>query len=290
MKIAFTADSHLDFVTHAPIVVAEMKDVITAWGAEAVCVGGDICHCDHRMKKMKALKDLLQIHKRTYFVLGNHDLWSFGCRILPPDEAFAKHMKLYFNFGTPLETSWQEDVSTVHRNKSAAFVGTIGFPDFMHPCFTKDKTYYDFNGCTNDVSYMKMSLGFLRYTIPNQDAFFRRLALASATDAKDVVVVTHYNILDEQRLVSGDDVAAYFFNHSIGQQVLMTAKEHPDKRFWCLSGHSHEYCAGRLRMASENVYAFGLSTEYRRKHIFFLDTDAEMNQKLEAQEICARIP
>jgi len=291
MKIAFTADSHWDFVTHAEDVVAQMRDMIGAWKAEAVCVGGDICHCDHRIKQNRAVQSLLKIHRRTYFVLGNHDLWSFGLdRKQQPDEAFAKHMGLYFKWGIPLETSWKDDTSTVQRHKSAAFVGSIGFPDFMHPGFTKDKAYYDFNGCTNDINYMKMSLGFLHYTIPLQEAFFKRLGLAAASDARDVVVLTHYCIFDDQGQVSGDDVAAYFFNHTMGQQVLKTAKEHPEKRFWCLAGHSHEYCAGRLKMSAENVYSFGLVTDYHHKHIFFFDTDAEMNQGLEAQPVCLKFP
>jgi hypothetical protein len=277
MKIAFTADNHFDFMRDPEGAAGRLLESARQYGAEVLCVGGDFFNPNSDPEVLGAIRSLIS-GENTFFVLGNHDLWSVRGDKLAPDDAFDAHLRKYFSGGTPLEASFGRDESTVYVRGFAAFVGSMGFPDFAHPEFTKGLSYYDLNGFTNDIHYMKMSLGWLRHTIPMQSAFAVRLEKAVALPVRDIVVVTHYCILDEQRQASGDGIAAYFFNHFMGQRVLSVAKENPGKRFWCLAGHSHEFCAGSLTMASENVFAMGLSTDYRSQHVYLFDTDSEINQ------------
>src|SRR6185503_9057298 len=106
--------------------------------------------------------------------------------------------------------------------------------------------------------------------------FARRLFSAFQSASKTVIVLTHYPILEGQSLLLDEprelQVWPYFFNWTMGRMVLGLAKEHPDKRVWCLAGHSHEFCRGTLTQESPNVFSFGLKTTYQTLDFFLFDT------------------
>jgi hypothetical protein len=78
--------------------------------------------------------------------------------------------------------------------------------------------------------------------------------------------------MDGQVYDSGEHVAAYFRNYTIGQRVLELAKEHPQKNFWCLAGHSHDFCKDRLARESANVFSYGLAGMYGQQLAVVIDT------------------
>jgi len=280
MKITFTADCHLDFLSD-PVKDVEKfaKHIMDKEEPDVFCIGGDMLNSG-LSDNPPSLHRILSFHPETLFVLGNHDLWSDGMRGRPklnPDDALVKYQEKFFKWGIPLEKS-SVDLDTIYRKENCVFVGAMGFPDFKNPKLTNPVEYYDRNGCTNDLEYIKLSLGWLHYTLPMQEAFFARLDKALSTDAKNIIVITHCGIFETQCHFTGEHISAYFFNHTMGQHILDKAKEHPDKKFWCLSGHSHEYCRGVLKMEAENVYAFGLSTYYEQLSLMTFDPDLDINQ------------
>ena len=290
MKITFTADCHLDFLND-PVKDVEKfaKHILEEEKPDVFCIGGDLCNAGMK-ENPPSLHKILSFHPKTLFVLGNHDLWADGMRKRPkmdPDTALVKQQDKFFKWGVSLEKS-SVDLDTIYVDGNCVFVGAMGFPDFKSPRLTNPVEYYDRNGCTNGIIYIRLSLGWLRYTLPMQEAFFARLDKALAIDAKNIIVMTHYSVFESQCRFTGEYISAYFFNYTMGQHILEKAKEHPKKKFWCLSGHSHEYCRGILGMEAENVYIFGLSTYYEQLSMMSFDPDLDINQKWHSLTIVDR--
>jgi hypothetical protein len=275
MKIALTSDNHIQFLRNAKSEVLDFVDQIWSEKPDVFLNLGDLG--EGQNGPHAGYKILLD---NSLFVLGNHDLWRWD-KLTPPD-AMADTLKR-LQWGIPLETSWTDN-QTIHVVKDHVFVGTMGFPDFDHPDLAEyPKSHWDKNSATNDVRFMNITQGWQTYTLPLQDAFSLRLKKAFATDAKHVIVATHYPIFDEQAIHGKDDVYIwpFFFNWTIGQQVLQLAKEHPDKMVWCFAGHSHEFCSGLFTMVAENVYSYGFVTSYEILKYKIFDTEMDFNKQRE---------
>jgi predicted phosphohydrolase len=292
IRIAVTGDVHISHLRDPGAGAKALKEAVEAEKADFLIVLGDISQGGMSGKK-SAVQDFLTAHPSTYFVLGNHDLWSSkdynGVKYDPPT-AMQKHLKTYFKWGKPIEKSWT-DQDTFYAEKGVAIVGTMGFPDFSHPYFKPLEESLNREGTTNDVRYMKiLPIGWLHFTEPMHKAFDTRLKKVLESGMKTVIVATHYSIFESQCRLTHDDISPYFFDHWIGQRVLEVAKKHPDKKFWCLSGHSHNFCWGELKMEAENVFSFGLKTEYGEVTIYPFDTGLDINQERKGRKIYDSIP
>jgi predicted phosphohydrolase len=278
MKIIFTSDSHLDFLQKPGKTVRKAMAEIEESGAEVFCILGDTTQGRLVSIQDGILHRLLTTHERTLFIMGNHDLWSRSNERLAPDDALEIHQKELYTGGISMEPEW-DNTDTVFRHNGVAFVGTMGFPDFEHPTFKMPAKYYDHRGTSGDLRYMKLSLGWLRYTERIHKAFKQRLKLATEGPEEDIIVMTHYCTFDSQVMMSGDDVSPYFFDHGTGEMIKEEAARHPEKRFWCFGGHSHEYCRGVLRRNADNVWSYGFVGQYREFRLMEFDLEKGENQE-----------
>lgn len=277
MKIAITGDSHLGFLTDWKKGISSLRSEIRNTGAEVCCILGDMTGGDGQEGR-RGLDDLLRIAPTTFFVMGNHDLWTVtGGSKKAPDDALRIHQQQWFQAGWSLEKDWDDTDTFVSKN-GCVFIGTMGFPDFAHPIFPMPANYYDKRGCTNDMYYLKLSLGWVYYTKRMEKAFSARLDKALAGDENSIIICTHYCIFDCQCKISDEEISAYFFNYGIGQMILDKAKAYPNKTFWCFSAHSHDYCRGQMVSVSDNVRAFGLSTDYGSLSYLVFDPSGDLNQ------------
>jgi len=273
MKLAVTSDLHVPHFTDPEVVIGQF--IQSLLDHDALAIAGDFGR-GWIDGALDIYDSILSMHPTTLFVLGNHDLWRKGFERLPPPEAFEDAMRL-FRSGTPLEKSWG-DPKTIARIGDTVFVGSIGFPDFKMPTLMLPQEYYNKreNCPTKDVKFMDMSLGWLVYTEPLVRGFGARLKLAFKSAAKNVIVVTHYSIFESQRQIKtirDVEFNAYFGNHGMGQMVLKQAKAHPDKKVWCVCGHSHAYCSGRFVKEAENVVSYGIQNDYTFLRHVSIDTN-----------------
>jgi len=277
MKIAITTDCHIQMLGKPKAELSSFMDLVLAEKADAFCVLGDMG--DGMAGADPLYRIFLGKHPTTYFVLGNHDLYRHPTRKLPPPESFACNLK-HFPLGTPLEKSW-DDPATIQTIADCVFVGSIGWPDFEHPLIRDRKPDYDgnvdsWNAATIDPTYIDLARGWLNFTPALQQAFAKRLTKAFAQPCSTVVVLTHYPILSGQCVLSPHDLTTwpYFFNWTMGREVLRLARQHPAKRVWCFAGHSHDYCSGKVTQEAPNVFAYGHNTDYGQLRYAVFDTQS----------------
>jgi len=277
MKIVVTTDCHIQMLRQPEVELSQFMDLVLAEKADVFCVLGDLG--DGLAGYDPNYQILLGKHPTTLFVLGNHDLYRHRGMKLPPPESFAFNLK-HFAAGTPLENSWT-DTETIHTIADCASVGSIGWPDFEHPLIRDSKLHYDtsvesWNAATIDPQYIDLTRGWLQSTLPLHEAFASRLAKAFTQPCSTVVVLTHYPILPGQCRLDPHDLTMwpYFFNWTMGQEVLRLARKHPAKRVWCFAGHSHDYCSGKIAQEAPNVFAYGHITGYGQLRYAVFDTHA----------------
>jgi hypothetical protein len=277
MKIVVTADCHIQMLPTPKAELSRFMELVLAEKPDVFCVIGDMG--DGLAGADPLYRILLGKHPTTFFVLGNHDLYRHPSRKLPPPEAFAINLK-HFAAGTPLEHSW-DDTETIHTIADCVLVGSIGWPDFDHPLIRDRKTDYDrnvddWNAATIDHTYIDLTRGWLNFTPPLQKAFAKRLTKAFAQSCATIVVLTHYPIFPGQCVLSPHDLTVwpYFFNWTMGREVLRLARRHPAKRVWCFAGHSHDYCSGKATQEAPNVFAYGHKTDYGQLRYAVFDTQA----------------
>jgi hypothetical protein len=279
MRLAITGDNHLDHLYgDAAARVREMKKGIESVNAQAMLCLGDITSGRYHKPSSCGQDELLD--NSSMYVLGNHDLWSIAGRRHNPDYTLANVAKTYKERGVLagyLEASMTDKVTVIKRD-GVAFVGTIGFPDFLHPKFIMPPEYYNKSCCTNDGTYMDLTMGWKFYTDKIFPAFKARLDKAVDGSCKTIVVGTHYPVFEEQYKMDGSDISAYFFCHTVGQMVKEVSYQHPDKRFWVFSAHAHEYNRGFLTLAADNVATYGLTAEYGRLTFAVFDLDKWVDQ------------
>jgi hypothetical protein len=275
MKIAFTGDNHVQ-IHGAPGDLTRMH--ARASQAQVLICGGDMGEGTRPYwgGETDDYATLLGTHPDTMYVLGNHDL--FNAYRLTPDKALVKNQELYPQSAACLEPTW-EDVETVLLRDDHAFVGSIGFPDFLHPDLPSSRDRYaDIINCkTIDPRWIGLT-DWNMYTDRLNVAFNIRLDKAlDYTGIRHVVLTLHYPCLPAHSL-SGpqDSVWPYFYNWQVGRAILERAKAHPDTTFWVLAGHSHEYCTGIWGMEAQNVYAYGLKTDYKTQDVHVFDTSDDI--------------
>ena len=289
MKIAITGDNHLDFLYNADGLVSTMFDEMASKGYDILVNLGDITN--GRIHTKYYGLDRLLGNKTILYLLGNHDLWSppFD-KSRVPNEAFRWVIKWLSQYpAQPLETSFADHDTFWNDNTGkdeCCIIGTIGFPDFEHPIYLYQKQMYDIRCCTNDGKYMDLSKGFLVHTKRMIASFEARLQKALAfSESKNIIIATHYSIFENQYKLSTDDISAYFFCHTLGEMVRKYARENPNRKFWCFSGHAHEYSKGKLFTESDNLAGMGLLAEYSKLAYVIIDTDAGFNQEVETHWI-----
>lgn len=258
MKIAVIADPHLEALKvdsdlgKLKVIAQSMRQV----EVDCCLILGDI---DSGLMPSRTLRNyLLAIHPKTYWILGNHDLWD--PYIDTPPEAMRRTVKRYGHQNGCLETCWNS--RKIIGNKKVMFVGTMGFPDFQHPYIQSRAEWYNLRSATKDPRYIDLGGGWMQYTTPMMKSFLRRFHQALRTKPQILVVPTHYAIHPLQvEIEKGQNTWPYFFNWTIGQEIQKAA-ENTQTKILCLCGHSHQYCRGTLEKISTNLWVCGLDARY----------------------------
>ena len=268
MRITFSGDNHMFYLAtdiQSKLVKNMMRD-IKKEKPDVMCYLGDFGEV--LMHEDMSLVDKLFAIQPTIYVLGNHDLYNQ--QDLNPILAMKETLKK-LKYGIPLQTHWS-DTTTIYEKGDYLFLGVIGFPDFTHPKLPFPLEYYNNRYPTIDRTYINLRKGWFVYTDMMLKAFRKKLLLINNNKCSNVIILTHYSIFESQyRLNPNDDINAYFYCHTIGEMIKHSAKINPHKKFYCLSGHGHEYNINRWFDITNNIKTFGFKTSYIEENYELLE-------------------
>lgn len=264
MKIIFTGDNHIYYMAkdiQASLIKNLMKDILNE-KPDIVCNLGDIGEV-LMYDDISLVQELLDSRIPTVFILGNHDLYNK--QELDPVHAMNEVLDTRIRCGMPLQTHWQ-DSTNIYEDGDCLFIGTIGFPDFNDPKLIFPKQYYDVRFPTSDGTYINLKKGWLAYTDMMLKAFTKKLMLINHSKCKNVIILTHYPCFKSQyHLNVNDEISPYFYCHDLGQMIIHSAELNPDKKFFCVAGHGHNYNVGKWFDMTNNIKTLGFVTEYGRE-------------------------
>ena len=269
MKIIFYSDSHISHDELSYIQFMEMMEHVYKQNPDVICNLGDY---DEILMNESFMSLKEGYPENCVYVLGNHDLYSKH-KLTPPNafNIVTEKIQDVSPKAIPLQKSWEDD-SFIYEKHNCLFLGTIGFPDFAYPKLIYPIKYYDKGFPTIDGTYMNLKEGWRKYTTPLMNAFQKKLELISNYQSNTVVIISHYSgFLGQYNLNPNDDISPYFYCHRLGDMILECAKKNPLKRFYCVSGHGHEFMIGKWVLESDNVMVHGIKTTYMKQDYISLD-------------------
>lgn len=284
MLIAMTGDNHITANRNS----SQLNELVNAADcASTLIIAGDMGEGLRSTfgGKQLSYSTLMSTHQDTMYVMGNHDLYS-DAELVTPARAMIEHRRqLYPCAAQSLEKTWEDTETFYLRGNNGkldhAFVGTIGFPDFMHPELLYPRQYYNVerNSRTIDPEHIQLGGKWSDWTDKCNRAFECRLRKA-VKYAEYIVITTHYPCFSSHcRMNTSDPLWPYFYNWSLGQIILKVVEENPGKKFWVLAGHAHEYCQGKFAF-HDGVLTHGLRTTYHRQDLILFDTEIVGKSKI----------
>lgn len=252
-KIVVTSDLHLGITNKDEI--RALVDEINAFLPDFLVVAGDIGELGCFEECLKIL-DGVKVHKRA-FLAGNHDLWV-------PDKGVSsveRWEKILPGIAKDLGWVWLEDeILSVGK---AAVVGSIAWYDYSAGAgdvsveeFRQNKRLFN-----NDANFMDVEWDDVAFARSCQEGLLSRLKRADQ-QFEEIIVVTHVPVFKEQKVehLSDEPFAhAYFYNFSLGEQILRFSKVRE-----VVSGHTHrgveaflECCDVRARVIASDYHAPG---------------------------------
>lgn len=261
MRIAWASDVHFDFVDRAA--VAEWCQRISATGAEALLLGGDIADA-------RSLGDWLELvagelsPTPVYFVLGNHDYYH-GSIAAVRELAGSSTAR------------WLAKAGPVFLDAETALVGVGGWGDARVGEFLSSPVVLNDYRLIEELAVTggsRPELLPLLLAEGAREAEVLRGPLEAAVQArKQVLVLTHVPPFREacwhEGRTSDDDWAPGFVCGATGELLLATAQAHSDHDFVVFCGHTHS--PGRAQLAP-NLVVHTLGADYGSPEFTFFET------------------
>jgi predicted MPP superfamily phosphohydrolase len=281
MKILILSDLHLGFYNNPINFVKGLKKYIVKNNVDLVLIAGDTLQGTMTTKpELEAAIELLST-ENVKFVFGNHDLWQRhpdvikwsngleefvgdGDELQLPPVNYLKTLKTLGDADKNiLEKDITSDSSTYFKIDDCLVVGTMGFPDFLHPHYISSQVYFDRTAVTNDQYHVDLSKGYQVHTEKMIGMFEKRIkkAVEENKDCKNLIVVSHYPCFESQSSMRNDYSSPYYFCHSLGQ-VIREVADDASLRILAVAGHAHVYNRGQMLPITDNVQTIGVKTDY----------------------------
>lgn len=244
MKIAWLTDIHLNFLSLEKRKHYYQK--VQEVGADIVLISGDIAEANDCVTYLDAMKQV--VRAPIAFVAGNHDYYYGRVEEVRAKLSSLHHQNLHY-----LTTS------EPFAMDEAVIVGVDGWADGVHGDYENSSVVLNDSRLIHDLAET-ITVRFSGYIAPNERITLReKMAELAIKDAARlcnqltkaieyqqslIIVVTHVPPFPESSLYKGeiaDKNYLPFYTCSATGAVLMSfAREHPDKEFLVLCGHSHE--------------------------------------------------
>ena len=252
MRIAWTTDLHLNFVSDAGVdrFVEKVRDV----HADAVVVGGDIGEADTFAAYLERVTDAIGLP--IHFVLGNHDYYKGSISGVREVARELNQRSDLLNWLTESDPIWLTD--------NTALIGHGGWGDARAADFLKsDVVLNDYllieelRAASNPVVTSSEQILSTRLMEKLQSLgdeavdHFRRVLPTALERCDHVVVLMHVPPFREacwhDGNLSDDNWAPHFTCVAAGEVLLEFMEQHPQKRMTILCGHTHSSGSVQIR-------------------------------------------
>ncbi len=252
MRIAAISDLHLDINRRFPV-VDTLSKILDEEKADVLLIAGDIEE-DFR-EVIKRVKDIEKISGvRTYYVPGNHDLWSPNAHLYNIDYIYS---------------AFKDDerclVGKTINIKSCSIVGDVGWYDYSFGNY-KRFSYDMFDKMTYMARTWQDSIknAWTRDNIKRNEIMLDSLKTQiEKTESANIIAVTHMLPIKEFTVLDAREEWEYF-NAFLGSEKLGALFE-TSKVKHSISGHVHY----RKRLEKNGVDyicpCLGYYTEWRYK-------------------------
>jgi predicted MPP superfamily phosphohydrolase len=258
VKVAFTSDLHVP-ITKIERVSALVGE-IAAFQPDALVVAGDLAETPRDLERcLQTLRE--GVSCPVCILAGNHDLWAH-----PPYDSQRLWKERLPDAVASAGCRWMEGAA--FEIGGTAVVGTIAWYDYSAAdpsikatalAFAQQKMNFNADALRIDWSWSDPE-----FAVAVSKPFLSTLAgLEQDSDVKQIVVVTHVPVLEEQMCRKPDNPewafsSAYFGNLTLGRRVL----EHT-KVSHIVSGHTHVGRQARIeRPGARPVEAVVLASDY----------------------------
>ena len=239
MRIAVTSDLHYDptgRLTHPSLITALAEDIASKQ-PDALILAGDLAH------GRRGFEDCLSCFSKVCaplaVIAGNHDIWA-------DEEDGLSSQKLWENV-LEVTTSrhgalWLEKENLILGK--TGIVGSLAWYDYsaVDPSVATNDEFLEsmkssLNNDGNWINWSKSDRSFAREL--NQAMLLRLQQLSANPGIRDIVVVTHVPVVEQQIVRKPQDWRwglsnAYFGNLTLGHEVLKEPKVRA-----IISGHTH---------------------------------------------------
>lgn len=281
MKILILSDLHLGFYQTPKNFVKGLKRYILTNKIDLVLIAGDtIQGTIASIDELESAIELLSMDNLK-FCMGNHDIWQPNPDVikwsngleeyqneelqLPP----VNYLKTLKTLGEASKNILEKDItsddSTYFKIDDCLIVGTLGWPDFLHPYYISSEKFYDKNPATNDQYHIDLSQGYQIHTQKMIEMFEKRIkkAVEENKDCKNLIVVSHYPCFESQSTMKNDYSSPFYFCHTLGQ-VIRSVAEDASLKILAVAGHAHVYNRGQMLPITDNIQTIGVKTDYMK--------------------------
>jgi Icc protein len=233
MRAIWCTDIHLEFLDDQDVHSFFMR--MGRRHADAVLISGDIAQAPTVVKYLGWMEKTLQVP--IYFVLGNHDYYHGS---IPALRATIRE----FLEQSPL-LHWLSDSGPVRLSPTTCLIGHDGWGDArLGDPETSTVDLNDFYLISELSGLAKpQRLQKLRELGDEAAAHFLQVLPEALKSAEQVVVLTHVPPFWEAAWYQGQPSDSqwlpFFSCKAVGDVLLATMRDHPDKRMTVLCGHTH---------------------------------------------------
>jgi len=232
-RLAWATDIHLNFVSDAD--VEAFSRSIVALSPDAVALGGDIGDADSVLRYLAILDSILTCP--VYVVPGNHDYYGGSIREV------QQHVAAYC--AQSLHLCWLPAAGVVPLSDDTALIGHGGWADARYGTYARSgvrlndyRRITELTGLTHDERRRVLErLG------DEAAAYVAEVLPQALASVSHVVLLTHVPPFREacwhEGQVSDDTYLPHFACKAMGDVLLATMSEHPDRKLTVLCGHTH---------------------------------------------------
>ena len=267
MKLTWATDTHLNYI--ALDKAKEFCDSIKLCEPDAVVITGDISESSLLFYHLLMLEKELD-PTPVFFVCGNHDYYHGSIteirNILRDRYTYPDYEK----GGLYKGAYWLGSSGVIPLTKTAALIGHDGWYDGGYADYFKSRLdmndYYLIHELTATREFRYQTIRMLAQESAN---YLKNNLYRSFHEGFDVVyVATHVPPFRENSTYNGkisdDDWMPHFSSKIMGDMLLETAKNNPDKNIVVLCGHSH---GGATHKPLPNLVVHTGKAKYKRPEI-----------------------
>lgn len=234
MRLAWLTDIHFDFLE--PAQVREYLAEVRSSGADAVMLTGDISDGNHVVARLAEMDAALE--RPIYFVLGNHDFYYGSIRGVRQAVADLCRERPNLQYLTTIS-------EPIELAPDLALIGHDGWADARLGDYERSMVMmYDYRLIAELAHMTKRERWPVLKALGDEaaEAVREKLRKALARFPR-VWLATHLPPLREacwhEGQISNDEWAPHFTCKALGDVLLETMREHPDRQLTVFCGHTH---------------------------------------------------